>query len=392
MKPVLSRKIGAIAESPTLSLNAKVKEMKAKGIDIVNFTVGEPDFDTPDNVKRAGIDAINKGFTKYTPVQGIPELRKAIAAKLGSVNRIEYAPDQIIVSCGGKHTLYNAFQALCNPGDEVIIPAPYWVTYPEQVRLGDAKPVFVQTHEKDGFRLRAEAVGKKVTGKTKIILLNSPCNPTGAVYEREELKKIADIAVENDIHVISDEIYENLVYEGEHISIASFGDEIKARTITVNGASKAYSMTGWRIGWAAGPPEIIKAMINFQSQTTSNPTSFSQYAYLEGLTGSQDSVHVMAREFRKRRDLIVKRLNEIEGICCVNPQGAFYAFPNISGCLGKGAKNSMGFAMQLLEKAHVAVVPGSDFGAEGYMRLSYACSTETIEKGMDRLEKFVKGI
>jgi len=388
MKP-LSKKILGISESPTLSLNAKVKELKSRGVDVVNFTVGEPDFDTPDNVKKAAIDAIKAGFTKYTPVSGIPELKQAIAEKLKRDNGISYDAKQIIVSCGGKHSLYNAFQAICNPGDEVIIPSPYWVTYPEQVKLAEARPVFVKTREENGFRLLAKDLEKCVNKKTKAIIINSPCNPTGAVYDPAELEKIATIAVDNDVFVVSDEIYENLVYEGRHVSIASFGDEIKARTITINGASKAYAMTGWRIGWAAGPADIVKAMDNFQSQTTSNPTSISQKAYLEGLQGRQDSVHRMAAEFRKRRDIIVSRLNGIPGIKCSRPSGAFYAFPNVSGAFRSGIKNSMDFSMQLLEKARVAVVPGSDFGAEGYVRISYACSADTIEKGVERIKEFV---
>jgi len=385
----LSSKITNIAESPTLALDAETKKLKSRGIDVVNFSAGEPDFDTPENVKKAAIDAINSGFTKYTPVSGIPELREAIAGKLKSENGLDYSPDQIIVSCGGKHSLYNIFQALCNPGDEAIIPAPYWVTYPEQAKLADSKPVFVETKEENGFKLLAADVEGKITEKTKVILLNSPCNPTGAVCDKDELKKIASIAVENDTFVISDEIYEHLVYEGEHVSIAGFGDEIKERTVIVNGASKAYSMTGWRIGWAAGPSEIVKAMSDFQSHTTSNPNSIAQKAYLEGLTGSQEYIRGMVSEFRKRRDLIVRKLNEIEGISCIEPQGAFYVFPNVSGCLKGEIKNSTDFSIQLLEKARVAAVPGSAFGAEGHVRISYACSKENIEKGLERIEEFV---
>jgi len=386
----LSLKISSIAESPTLGLNAKVKELASSGVDVTNFTVGEPDFDTPDNVKRAAIDAIKAGFTKYTPVSGIPELRKAIAAKLKAENGADYSPDQIIVSCGGKHSLYNAFQALCNPGDEVIIPAPYWVTYPEQVKMADAKPVFARTKERNGFRLLAKDIEEKLTKSTKAVVLNSPNNPTGAVYEKSELKKIASIAVDNDLYVISDEVYECLVFEGRNTSIASLGEDIKARTVIVNAASKTYSMTGWRIGWAAGPPDVVKAMSNLQSHMTSNPNSIAQKAYLAGLTGSQESVKRMAAEFRKRRDLVVKRLNGITGVCCARPQGAFYAFPNVTGCFRGSIRNSMEFSMNLLEKARVAVVPGVDFGAEGHVRISYACSMETIEKGMDRLEDFVR--
>jgi aspartate aminotransferase len=386
----LSRKLSRISASPTLALNAKAKELSAGGVDVVNFTAGEPDFDTPGNIKRAAIQAVRSGFTKYTAAPGMPELRNAIAKKLRDENGLDYSGDQIVVSCGGKHSLYNAFQALCNPGDEVIIPTPFWVSYSEQVKLCEAEPVFVETKEENGFKLLAEDVADHVTAKTKVILLNSPCNPTGAVIDKEELKKIASIAVENDVYVISDEIYEHLVYEGMHVSIASFGDDIKERTIIINGASKAYSMTGWRIGWAAGPANVMKMIGNFQSHTTSNPTSISQSAYLAALKGSQDSVAMMRNEFKKRRDRIVERLNGIRGMSCVKPQGSFYIFPNVSGCFGKGITNSMDFSMALLDKARVAVVPGSAFGGEGHVRMSYACSTETIEKGVERIEEFVK--
>ncbi len=385
----LSERLGKISASPTLALNAKAKEMSKAGVDVVNFTAGEPDFDTPRHVKDAAIRAINDGFTKYTAATGMPELKQAITQKLKAENGIDCSPDQVVVSCGGKHSLYNIMLALCNPGDEVIIPSPYWVSYAEQVKLCDAKPVFVETKEKDGFSLQAGDLEKAVTGKTKAVIINSPSNPTGAVIGKGELEKIASIAVEHDVFVISDEIYEYLIYEGEHTSIASLGGDIKGKTITVNGASKAYSMTGWRIGWAAGPPEVMKMIGNYQSHTTSNPTSISQKAYLAALQGDKSSVQGMVAEFRKRRDAIVNGLNGIEGITCTNPHGSFYVFPNVSGCFRGGIKSSMDFSMRMLESANVAVVPGSAFGAEGYVRISYACSMEAIEKGLERIAKFV---
>lgn len=381
----VSARIGDIAESPTLALNAKAKELKSKGIDVVNFTAGEPDFDTPENIKKAAVDAINAGFTKYTQTAGTPELRKAIAEKLKKENGLDYRPEHVIVSCGGKHSLYNAIMTICNPGDEIIIPSPYWVTYPEQAKLADAKTVIVETKKEGGFRLRASDVEERVSKKTKVIIINSPNNPTGAVYGKDELKKIASIAAENDIYVISDEIYEHLVYEGEHVSIAGLGPDIKEKTITINGAAKSYAMTGWRIGWAAGPEDVINGMTKIQSQTTSNPTSIAQMAYLEALKGDQSSVKKMAAEFRKRRDLIVKKLNEIQGISCPKPGGSFYVFPDISGI----NKSSMEFSEKLLEKAKVAVVPGLAFGHEGHVRISYACSEETIKKGIERINEFV---
>lgn len=386
----LSERLMKISESATLALNAKAKTLTSKGNKVFNFTAGEPDFPTPKNIRNAAIEAINKGYTKYTPAAGIPELRTAISEKLARENKLEYEPGQIAVSCGGKHSLYNIIQSVCNPGDEAIIPSPFWVSYTEQVKLADSKPVLVETREEDEFKLIAEDLEKLVSEKTKLIILNSPNNPTGAVFNKEELKKIASIAIENDIFIISDEIYEHLVYEGDCVSIASLGDEIKERTIICNGASKSYAMTGWRQGWAAGPSEIIKLISNFQSQTTSSPTSISQYAYLAALEGNQDSVKLMADEFRKRRDFIVKRMNEIDGVSCLKPQGAFYIFPNISRIFKKNIWNSLDFSMQLLEKERTAVVPGSAFGREGNIRMSYANSMETLEKGTDKIEEFIK--
>jgi aspartate aminotransferase len=384
----VSRRISEISESPTLSLNAKVGELKRAGVPVINFTVGEPDFPTPKNVREAAAKAMEAGMTKYTPTAGTPELRKAIAEKLRKENGLSCEQKNVIATAGGKQALYNAIMAVCNPGDEVIIPSPYWVTYPEQVKLAGAVPVFAKTAKEDGFRLKAEDVARHVTKKTKLLIVNSPNNPTGAVCAKEELKNIAELAIERGFFVLSDEIYEHLSYGERHVSIASLGDGIKERTITVNGAAKAYSMTGWRIGFAAGPENVIKGMEKLQSHTTSNPCSIAQAAYLEALTGSQDSVRIMASEFRKRRDVIVKGLNSISGIECAMPGGAFYAFPDVSGCFGKKVKNSAEFAAGLLEEARVATVPGIDFGCEGHVRMSYACSMETIEKGLSALEKF----
>ncbi len=388
----VSERVKAISQSPTLSLNAKVKRMKADGEDVLNFTAGEPDFDTPDNIKDAAIDAIRSGFTKYTASSGTPELRSRICGKLKRENGLSYKPDEIIVSCGGKHVLYNIMVALCNPGDEVIIPKPYWVSYPEQVRLVGGKPVFTDTSKENGFRLRAKDVEKAVTKKTRALILNSPNNPSGAVCGRKELEDIAKMAVDNDFYVISDEIYEHLVYDGRHVSIAGLGKGIRERTITVNGAAKAYAMTGWRIGWAAGPEDVIKAMGKFQSHTTSNPSSISQAAYAEAITGSQDSVKRMREEFRRRRDIMVKGLNGIDGIECGVPDGSFYVFPDVSGCFRSGMKDSLSFSERLIDKAKVATVPGVAFGVEGHLRMSYACSEENIRKGLERIVDFVRGI
>ncbi len=381
----VSARIEGMSESATLALNAKVKKMVSEGVDVLNFTAGEPDFNTPDNVKKAAIDAINSDFTRYTSTAGTPELRKAISEKLRKENGLKYNKEQIIVSCGGKHSLYNAMMTLCNPGDEVIIPSPYWVTYPEQAKLAGAKPVIVGTGKENGFRVLASDIEKKITEKTRVIILNSPNNPTGAVYGKSELKKIASIAVQNDIYVISDEIYEHLVYDCEHVSIAGLGSDIMEKTIIINGAAKSYAMTGWRIGWAAGPEDVINGMTKLQSQTTSNPNSIAQMAYMEGLKGDQSAVKKMAAEFKKRRDVIVKYLNGIHGISCAKPESSFYVFPDIS----RISKSSVEFCERLLEKAKVAAVPGIAFGCEGHVRMSYACSLEAIEKGVERIRKFV---
>ncbi|MDA8388625.1 MAG: pyridoxal phosphate-dependent aminotransferase [Nitrospiraceae bacterium] len=386
---MLSERARQIKPSPTLAIDSKAKAMKAEGLDVINFGVGEPDFDTPENIKEAAIKAIRDGFTKYTPVGGTDKLKDAVTGKLAADNGLEYGRAEVIVSCGAKHSLYNAMQALLDPGDEVIIPAPYWVSYPEQVLLGGAKPVFLKTLEEDGFLLTASAFERAITKKTKALILNSPSNPTGSSYDRPALERIAEVAVKKDIFIISDEIYEKLLYGGaRHVSIASLGPEVKKRTIVINGVSKAYAMTGWRIGYAAGPAELVKAMTAIQSQSTSNPSSISQAAAVEALKGPQDSVRRMAAEFDKRRRRIVEALNGLGPVRCAAPAGAFYVFPNTRALYAKSPEisSSSKLAMYLLEKARVAVVPGDAFGDDDFIRLSYATGIEQIEKGIERIK------
>jgi len=392
---MISDRAKRIKPSPTLAMDAKAKAMKASGIDIVSFGVGEPDFDTPENIKEAAIKAIKEGFTKYTPVGGIDPLKDAIIEKFNRDNNLNYAREEIIVSCGAKHSLYNIAQALLNPGDEVLIPSPYWVSYPDQVLLNDAIPVFVKTYESDSFMVRPEAITSSVTKKTKALILNSPSNPTGLTYDKKTIETIAEIVLRYGIFVISDEIYEKLTYDGfKHVSIASLGNDIKAKTIVVNGLSKSYAMTGWRIGYAAGPKEIIKAMTNIQSQSTSNPTSISQKAAIEALRGPQDFISTMLAEFDRRRKFLISELNSISGMSCLSPTGAFYAFPNTSKLYGKTTgdrtiSSSSDLALYLLEKANVALVHGEAFGDDAYIRLSYATSIEEIKKGVDRIREAV---
>ena len=394
----IAKRAQSIKPSPTLATAAKAKAMKAQGIDVVDFGVGEPDFDTPENVKQAGIKAIQSGFTKYTPAGGTDELKEAVIEKFKRDNNLAYEKSQILISCGAKHSLYNIAEALFDPGDEVIIPSPYWVSYPDQVLLNDATPVIVETTEAEGFKLSAQKLEKAITKKTKALVLNSPSNPTGLAYDKKTLEEIAAIAVKHGIYVISDEIYEKLLYDGfAHFSIASLSPEIKGLTIVVNGVSKSHAMTGWRIGYAAGPKEVITAMANIQSQSTSNPCSISQKAALEALRGPQDFITTMNVEFDKRRKYMVERLNRIPGISCLMPVGAFYAFPNVAGLYGKSIqgktiKNSSDFAAYLLEEAKVALVSGDAFGADPYIRLSYATSMENVQKGLDRIEKAVSAL
>lgn len=392
----LSKKAQQISSSVTLAITAKANKMKEEGIDVVSFGAGEPDFNTPLNIQNAAIEAIKKGKTKYTPSSGINELKKAICQKLKSENNLDYNTSQIVISNGAKHSLFNAFFAICNPGDEVIVPVPYWVSYPELIKLVDAIPVYVETKEENSFKLTIEDLEKAITNKTKAIILNSPNNPTGTVYTLEELKMIANIAVERDLIIISDEIYEKLIYDGiNHISIASLNDEIKKRTIVVNGMSKAYSMTGWRIGYTASEENIAKIMSNVQSHATSNPNSIAQYASVEALTGPQDEIEKMRKEFELRRNYMVDKINSIKGISCNRPQGAFYVMVNISNVKNRKIKeyeikNSVDFCNALLEKEKVAAIPGIAFGADDYIRLSYATSMDNIIEGLNRLENFLK--
>jgi len=394
----LAERVGKIQPSPTLAIDAKAKALKAQGVDIVGFGAGEPDFDTPANIKEAAKKAIDAGFTKYTPVGGTDELKDAIIAKMKNDHGLEYTRDEISVACGAKHSLYNISQALIQEGDEVIIPAPYWVSYPDQVVLAGGTPVFVDTDETGGFKMTPEQLEKAITGKTKALIINSPCNPTGASYSADELKAIGRVCLEHDFLIISDDIYERLIYDGQRFAnIAQAVPELKPRTIVVNGVSKTYAMTGWRIGYACGPKELMGAMTKMQSQSTSNPTSIAQKAAVEALRGPQDAVAAMAVEFDKRRKYIVERLNAMPGVTCFKATGAFYVFPNFSGVYGRSfngraINNSTEFAAYLLEEAKVAIVPGVAFGADRYARLSYASSMENISKGMDRIEAAIRNL
>lgn len=391
----LSKKAKGIQASTTLAIDSKFKAMKAEGIDVVGFGAGEPDFDTPDYIKKAAILAIENGQTKYTPAAGTMELRKAVAEKFLRENGLSYEPSQIVISNGAKHSLVNAFMAILNPGDEVIIPAPFWVSYVEMVKLADGVPVIVETTEAEDFKITPKKLKAFLTDKTRAIILNSPSNPTGMVYTEEELRVIADFVVEHDLYVISDEIYEHLIYEGKHISIASFNEAIKERTIIINGVSKTYAMTGWRIGFAAAPAEIAKVMANVQSHASSNPNSIAQAATVAALSGGKEEIETMRKAFCERRNYMVDRINSIQGVSCKKPQGAFYVLMNISGLkgcelAGKKIQSSDDFAEVLLNEAKVAVVPCSGFGTDDFVRWSYAVSMETIKEGLDRLETFLK--
>lgn len=393
---MLSNKARSISPSPTLAIDAKAKQMKSDGVDVIGFGAGEPDFDTPEHIKEAAIRAIGEGFTKYTPVPGTLDLQKAICEKLHTDNGLDYKPADIVVSNGAKHSLTNVFTALLNPGDEVIIPAPFWVSYSEIVKLGDGVPVIVQTQPENHFKITARELQEALTPKTKAILINSPNNPTGQVYTREELQAVADFAVSNNLYVVSDEIYEKLIYGGlEHVSIASLNEQIKDLTIVVNGVSKTYSMTGWRIGYTASRPEIAKVMSSVQSHATSNANSIAQMATIAAISGPQDCVETMKAAFAERRDYMVDKIASIPGLTCIEPTGAFYVFLNVSGLFGRSYQGtaittSDDFAALLLEHNQVAVVPGTGFGAPDYVRLSYALSMEQIKKGMDRIESFVQ--
>lgn len=397
MQTYISNKAKSISPSPTLSLDAKYKQMKKDGIPVVGFGAGEPDFNTPDNIKAAAVKAIEENITKYTPASGTVELKKAICKKFKDDHGLDYGIENIVVSNGGKHSLTNIFMAICDDGDEVIIPTPFWVSYPEMVKMAGGVPTFLETTEEDGFKFTPEALESCITTKTRALVLNTPSNPTGMVYPEETLKKIAEIAVKHGIYVIMDEIYEKLVYEGSHKNIATFGEDIKNLTITVNGMAKAYAMTGWRIGFTASNADVAKAMSNIQSHATSNPNSIAQAASVEALLGDQESVSLMRAEYIKRRDYMVERINSIDGISCLKPNGAFYIFMNVKKLLGterygKVFNTASELCDDILERALVAMVPSEGFGIDGYVRLSYATSMENIKEGLDRIEKYIKNL
>src|SRR5690242_15141919 len=385
----ISHRAAALSPSLTLAIDSKAKQMKADGLDVVGFGAGEPDFDTPQPIKDAAIKALNAGFTKYTPSSGIPELRQAIADKFKRENGLSYKASQIIVSCGGKHSCYNVILATCEEGDEVIIPAPYWLSYPEMAKLASATPVILPTTDRTEFKVTPEQLRAAITPRTRLFVLNSPSNPTGSLYTRAEIKALGDICVEKGVLIMSDEIYEKLVYDGaEHTSVASFSQAHYDHTIIVHGLAKAYSMTGWRIGMIAAPEPIAKAIDAVQSHSTSNPTSFAQKGAVAALNGPQDHLKTWLAEFNKRRTFAWQKLNNIPGVSCVNAKGAFYLFPNIS----KTGLKSTEFCAKLLEAEKVAAVPGIAFGADDYIRLSYATSMANLEKGLERLDRFVKGL
>lgn len=390
---ILADRVNKIQPSPTLAIDAKAKALKAQGVDVIGFGAGEPDFDTPANIKEAGKKAIDAGLTKYTPVGGTDELKDAIIAKMKKDHNLSYTRDEVSVACGAKHSLYNISQALIQEGDEVIIPAPYWVSYPDQVVLAGGTPVFIETDESTAFKITPAQLEKAITPRTKALIINSPCNPTGTSYTADELKAIAGVCLKHDFIIISDDIYERLLYDGLVFSnIAQVSPELKPRVMVVNGVSKTYAMTGWRIGYACGPKELIGAMTKMQSQSTSNPTSIAQKASMEAIAGPQNAVESMVKEFEKRRTYIVERLNAMPGVSCFKSTGAFYVFPKFSAVYGKSfdgkvIANSTDFAAYLLEQAKVALVPGVAFGADKYARLSYAISMENIKKGMDRIEE-----
>jgi len=381
----ISERAAACAPSPTLAITARARALAAQGVDVIGFGAGEPDFDTPDHIKEAAIAALKAGQTKYTPSAGTMQLREAICGKLDRENGLQYEPADIIVSAGAKHSIYNLFQALLNQGDEVLIPRPYWVSYPEQVKLAQGVPVFVDAPEENGFRVTADALEAACTPRTRIMVLNSPSNPSGAVVEESELRRIAELAVRRNLLVLSDEIYEHLTYGRAHHTIAGFGEEIRRRTFIVNGFSKAYSMTGWRLGWLAGDRTVVSPMTRIQDQSTSNPTSFAQAGGIAALTGPQECVAEMRRAFEQRREVIVERLNGMDGVSCVRPDGAFYVLPNFSGLMGRDAPDSDALCEHLLTEHGLAAVPGSGFGMPRHIRFSYATGMDAIEKGMARL-------
>ncbi len=388
---IVSNSLKRIKPSPTIAVTSKAREMRAAGKDVIGLGAGEPDFDTPDNIKEAAIEAIRKGDTKYTAVDGTPALKKAIQAKFSRENHLSYEIDQISVGTGGKQVLYNAFMATINKGDEVIIPAPYWVSYPDIVLLAGGKPKIIKCDEKNNFKLTPEKLKKAVSKKTKWIIINSPSNPTGSGYTKDEIIALSKILMKyKNLYILSDDIYEHITYDGFKFFTIAQIEKLKSRTLTMNGVSKSYSMTGWRIGYAAGPKEIIKAMAKIQSQSTSNPTSISQAAAVEALNGTQDFISERSNSFRERRNFVVDSLNNIKGISCLSPEGAFYVFPNCKKLLNKKTKlkTDKDFVEKLLEKAEVAVVQGSAFGLDGYFRISYATSMENLKKAMQRIKTF----
>ena len=392
---IVSNSLKRIKPSPTIAVTSKAREMRAAGKDVIGLGAGEPDFDTPDNIKEAAIEAIRKGDTKYTAVDGTPALKKAIQAKFSRENDLSYGLDQISVGTGGKQVLYNAFMATINKGDEVIIPAPYWVSYPDIVLLAGGKPKIIKCDEKNNFKLTPEKLKKAVSKKTKWIIINSPSNPTGSGYTKDEIIALSKILMKyKNLYILSDDIYEHITYDGFKFFTIAQIEKLKSRTLTMNGVSKSYSMTGWRIGYAAGPKEIIKAMAKIQSQSTSNPTSISQAAAVEALNGTQDFISERSNSFKERRNFVVDSLNNIKGISCLSPEGAFYVFPNCKKLLNKKTKlkTDKDFVEKLLEKAEVAVVQGSAFGLDGYFRISYATSMENLKKAMQRIKTFCENL
>lgn len=390
-----SKKAMNITPSITLAITAKAKELKGAGVDVVSFGAGEPDFNTPKNIMDAAIKSMEEGKTKYTPTSGIIELREAICKKLKEDNNLSYNSNQIIVSTGAKQCLADAFMAILNPGDEVIVPIPYWVSYPELIKLADGVPVFVEGKEENDYKYTLESLNKVVNDNTKAIIINSPNNPTGTVYSIDELKEIAEFAKKHDLIIISDEIYEKLIYDGKkHVSVASLSEDAYNRTIVINGFSKSYAMTGWRLGYAAGNAEVIKLMTSVQSHVTSNTNSIAQYAGVEALNGPKDEIEKMVKKFEERRNLMIDRIKSITGLSIIIPEGAFYVMINLENYLGKSINenvinNSVDFSRELLEHEKVAVIPGSAFGLDKYIRLSYATSEELILKGLDRIERFL---
>jgi len=393
---VISKSVANISPSATVVTSFLANQLKRQGIDVISFAQGDPDFDTPENIKEAAIVAIREGFTKYTDVSGIPELREAVVNKFKRENEIDYEPDQIIICNGGKQALYEVFRAICEEGDQVLIPAPCWVSYAEQIKLTGAEPVFFKTKEENNFRPTLEEITANLTPRVKAFMINSPNNPTGSIFEKEKLKKIARLLVEREVYMITDEVYEHLIYDDrKHISVASLGEKEREMSITVNSVSKTYAMTGWRVGYAAGPREIIKAMNNLQGHATGNVNSIAQKATIEALNGTQEPVKNMVIEYGKRRVYMVNRLNKIDSIKCQYPDGAFYTFPNVTALYGKKydgniIRSDVDVAKFFLEKAHVAVVPGVAFNYSGYVRFVFAKSMKEIKEGLDRIEKAIK--